>query len=195
MNIKKLKITNNTSLKRIIMGLNSSIRSFILLLAMLLTTVPLYAQFGEEGNINEALIRLVEPGQLADTVNVWGNVGETGRYLVPRDMTIAQLLSYAGGPENIGGNLRGAEAAFSKSRVKVTLSKYDAQNNREIAKYFSFRYSEKIPREFRTYNLSNEEVIIVEVERKPTFLDYLGVIGPILGTITTSYFIYDQIIR
>lgn len=179
------------------MGPNLSVRVSIILLVMLFTVSPLYAQFGEGDNINEALIRLVEPGQLADTVNVWGNVGQTGRYLVPRNMTIAQLISFAGGPSNLrdGGGGGGAQAAFSKARVKVTLSKYDSRNNREVAKYFSFRYSEKVPEEFRTYDLSNEEIIIVEVERKPTFLDYLGVIGPILGTITTSYFIYDQIIK
>ena len=177
------------------MNLKLFVRSLLVLFGIFLVTSPAYGQFGEEGNINEALIRLVEPGQLADTVNVWGNVGQTGRYLVPRNMTIAQLLSYAGGPENVGGNQRGAEGAFSKSRVKVTLSKFDSSNNREVAKYFSFRYSERVPKEFRTYDLSNEEIIIVEVERKPTFLDYLGVIGPILGTVTTSFFIYDQIIN
>ncbi|NGP76692.1 hypothetical protein G3570_08610 [Balneolaceae bacterium YR4-1] len=155
----------------------------------------MYAQFGEDDNINEVLIRLVEPGQLADTVNVWGDIGRSGRYLVPRDMTIAQLISYAGGPNSLTGAQRGAGAAFAKSRIKVTLSKYDSENRREVAKYFSFRYSERVPKEFRTYNLSNEEIITVEVERKPSFLDYLGIIGPILGTITTSYFIYDQIIR
>lgn len=177
------------------MGLKLSIRSLFILFVLLFLSSPLYAQFGEGDNINEALIRLVEPGQLADTVNVWGDVGISGRYLVPRDMTIAQLISYAGGPNSIAGAQRGAEAAFAKSRIKVTLSKYDLNNQREVAKYFSFRYSEKVPQEFRTYNLSNEEIIIVEVERKPSFLDYLGVIGPILGTVTTSYFIYDQIIR
>lgn len=179
-----------------LMKLKSFTKFLITVFCLPLLTLPInvQAQFGD-GNVNEALIRLVEPGQLADTVNVWGNVGQTGRYLVPRNMTIAQLLSYAGGPENAGGNQRGAEGAFSKSRIKVTLSKYDSSNNREVAKYFSFRYSERVPREFRTYDLSNEEIIIVEVERKPTFLDYLGVIGPILGTITTSYFIYDQIIN
>ena len=176
------------------MSYKTSLQSIALVVCIFFIVFPSHAQFGD-GNVNEALIRLVEPGQLADTVNVWGNVGQTGRYLVPRNMTIAQLLSYAGGPENISGNQRGAEAAFSKSRVKVTLSKYDSANNREVAKYFSFRYSERVPQEFRTYDLSNEEIIIVEVERKPTFLDYLGVIGPILGTITTSYFIYDQIIN
>jgi len=116
-----------------------SIRSLLVMLGILFMTSPLYAQFGEGDNINEALIRLVEPGQLADTVNVWGDVGRSGRYLVPRNMTIAQLISYAGGPSSIQGGGRGAESAFSKSRIKVTLSKYDAEDNREIAKYFSFR--------------------------------------------------------
>lgn len=172
-----------------------SAQPLILLWALLMSmSFPLYAQFGEGDNINAALIRLVEPGQLADTVNVWGDVGQSGRYLVPRTMTIAQLLSFAGGPNNIRP-LGGTNAAFSNTRIRVTLSKYDSNNNREVAKYFSFKYSEKVPKEFRTYDLSNEEIITVEVERKPTFLDYLGVIGPILGTITTSYFIYDQIIR
>lgn len=177
------------------MAMNLFYKYLAVLFLLSFSYFPLFAQFGTGNNINEALIRLVEPGQLADTVNVWGDVGQSGRYLVPRNMTIAQLISFAGGPNNNTRTQNGANAAFSKSRIKVTLSKYDKANNREVAKYFSFRYSEKIPREFRTYDLSNEEIITIEVERKPTFLDYLGVIGPILGTITTSYFIYDQIIR
>lgn len=177
------------------MDLKSFIRSLIALFAVLFLTMPLHAQFNQGNNVNQALIRLVEPGQLADTVNVWGDVVQTGRYLVPRDITIVQLLSYAGGPGGLRQNINNNNSIFSKTRVKISISKYDTKTKREVAKHFTFKYSDRVPEEFRTYDLSNEEVISVQVERKPTFLDYIGVIGPILGTITTSFFIYDQIIR
>lgn len=169
-----------------------TIRLIAVLLFLITFNSTIYAQF-QNNNVNQALIRLVEPGQLADTVNVWGDVGRTGRYLVPRDITIVQLLSYAGGPGNIRQNNN--NAIFGSTRIKVSISKYDSNTNREVAKHFSFKYSDRIPEEFRTYDLSNEEVISIQVERKPTFLDYIGVIGPVLGAITTSYFVYDRIIR
>lgn len=170
-------------------------RLLILLFFYLFINSPLYAQFPTGGNVNEALINLVEPGQLADTVNVWGDVGRTGRYLVPRDITLAQLLSYAGGPGSLRQNYRRAESLFSKTMVRVSISKYDEQSEREVSKHFSFRYSDRIPEEFRTYDLSNEEVVSVQVERTPTFLDYLGVVGTIVGSLTTTYLFYDRIIR
>jgi len=177
------------------MNHKSRICSLLLLFALLFTSSPLYAQLGLGGG-NEALINLVEPGQLADTVNVWGDVGRTGRYLVPRDITVVQLLSYAGGPGSLRQNLgRNPSSLFSQTMVRVTISKYDKQANREVSKHFSFKYHDRVPEEFRTYDLSNEEVISVQVERKPTFLDYVGVIGPILGTLTTSYLFYDRVIR
>lgn len=170
-------------------------RLLVLLLLYLFINLPAYAQFPTGQNINEQLISLVEPGQLADTVNVWGDVSRTGRYLVPRDITLVQLLSYAGGPGNLRQNYRNAESLFSKTMVRVSISRYDSQANREVSKHFSFKYSDRVPEEFRTYNLTNEEVISVQVERTPTFLDYLGVVGTIVGSLTTTYLFYDRIVR
>lgn len=170
-------------------------RLFILLVFCLFISSSGYAQFPTGSNVNEALINLVEPGQLADTVNVWGDVGRTGRYLVPRDITLAQLLSYAGGPGNIRQNFRNAQSLFSKTMVKVSISKYDSGTQREVSKHFSFKYSDRIPQEFRTYDLSNEEVISVQVERTPTFLDYVAVLGTIVGSLTTTYLFYDRIVQ
>ena len=173
-----------------------SMRSLILtLLLFFALTSSIYAQLGLADRGNQQLISLVEPGQLADTVNVWGDVGRTGRYLVPRDITLVQLLSYAGGPGNLRQNTRRTESLFSKTMVRVSISKYDKQSNREVSKHFSFKYSDRVPEEFRTYDLSNEEVVSIQVERTPTFLDYLGVVGTIVGSLTTTYLFYDRIIQ
>jgi hypothetical protein len=44
--------------------------------------------------------KLTKPGEYSITVNVWGYVKVPGRYEVPSDCDIIQLISFAGGPAN-----------------------------------------------------------------------------------------------
>lgn len=147
-----------------------------------------------QANANQALIRIAEPGQLADTLNVWGDVGTTGRYLIPRSTTLLELISYAGGFGRRGSGSVNA-SPFTKVNMRVTISRYNEEQNREVLKHFSLKYRDPVPPEFRHYELANEDVVALQVKQKPGFLDILGVVGTILGTATTSYFFYDRILR
>ena len=51
-------------------------------------------QYSQQFRLGERIIRVAEPGQLADTLNVWGDVNSPGRYLVPKNTTLPQLISY-----------------------------------------------------------------------------------------------------
>ena len=164
----------------------------LLLIIFLFSANPIIAQF-DQTNVNQGIIRITTPGQLADTLNLWGDVGRSGRYLVPRGTTILELISYAGGVGGQGNRTQGSP--WAKVNMRVTISRYDEQANREKLKHFSLKYSDPVPPEFRQYELDNEDVIALQVKQKPGFLDVLGVVGTILGTATTSYFFYDRILR
>lgn len=161
-------------------------------LLIFLFAKPAFGQFGELDDVNPGLIMIAEPGQLADTLSLWGDVGRSGQYIIPRGTTPLELISYGGG-FGTRGNLN--NNAFAKIRLRVSISTYHEQQDRETVKHFSFKHSDPIPRGLREYRLSSEDVVTIQVKRKPSFIDVLGVVGPILSTITTSYFIYNEIIK
>ena len=49
---------------------------------------------------NTSFYKLTKPGEYSITVNIWGYVRNPGRYEVPGDCDIVQLISFAGGPAN-----------------------------------------------------------------------------------------------
>ena len=160
---------------------------------VLVVTLPAFGQFQDLNNVNPGYIKITNMGQLADTLSLWGDVGRSGRYIIPQGTTPLELISYGGG---FGGTrLGGNNSAFARIEMRVSISSFNEQQNREVVNHFSFKHGDPIPRQLRTYRLSSEDVVTIEVKRKPSFIDILGVVGPILSTITTSYFIYNEIIR
>ncbi|GAA5520513.1 hypothetical protein LQ318_02190 [Aliifodinibius salicampi] len=162
-------------------------------LLVLVVTLPAFGQFDEFNNVNPGFIKITNTGQLADTLSLWGDVGRSGRYIIPQGTTALELISYGGG---FGGTrLNGNNSAFARIQMRVSISRFNEQLNREEVDHFSFRHGDPVPQGLRTYQLSSEDVVTLQVKRKPSFIDVLGVVGPILSTITTSYFIYTEIIK
>jgi len=141
----------------------------------------------------ENLIRIVQPGQLGDTLSVWGDVREPGRYLVPRGVKVSQVVEFAGGPA--GSRISGNQNAWSRTRISISVSKFDEKTGETDYHQFHMKYNDELPPEMRYFQLSSNDIVSVEVRQKPGFLDVLGVIGPILGTLTTSYLFYDRVLR
>lgn len=159
---------------------------------ILLFAKPGIAQFGQIDDLNPGYIKITEPGQLADTLSLWGDVGRSGRYIIPQGTTALELISYGGGfgsQRNINTN------AFAKLRLYVSISRFNEARNEETVDRFKFKYTDPVPAELRYYRLSNEDVVTLQVKRKPAFIDYLGVIGPVLSAVVTSFVIYDQVIK
>lgn len=136
------------------------------------------------------IIRIAEAGQVADTVNVWGDVQNSGRFLIPKGTTVSQIISYAGGPVLF----RAGDVVIDWSVIKlqVTVSRKDSETK---PKTFTFYYSDKVPNEFAQYQLKGDDIIIVQVKRKRNWRDYLQVIGPIATTLMTTILLYDRITR
>jgi len=142
--------------------------------------------------LGTGIVRIAEAGQIADSVNVWGDVQNSGRFLLPRGTTLTDLISYAGGPVLF----RSGDVVIDWSVIKlnVTITTINEVNQKEFKQY-TFMYSNEIPNEFSNYKLKNNDVVVFQVKRKRNWRDYLQVIGPIATTLMTTILLYDRIQR
>ncbi|MCC5906609.1 MAG: hypothetical protein JJU13_10400 [Balneolaceae bacterium] len=141
--------------------------------------------------LSEGFVRIAESGQLADTLTVWGDVSAPGRYIIPRNTTVHELISYARGP--MTANRAGQRLDWSKVRLEVTISRYNSENGSETSETYTFRYNEPFPAELRDYPLRNDDIISLEVLRRPSFVDWLGVVTSVLGATATTIIILDRL--
>lgn len=146
-------------------------------------------QFSQQFRLGERLIRIAEPGMLTDSVNVWGDVGAAGRYLIPKGTNLPLLLTYSFGPRTLGGE---TQLDWSKMRVEVNVNK-EQPNGQVAMQQFRYRFEEPMPQAMHDYVLSNNETITVRVKRKPSFRDYVGVVAPVISAIATSIIIVDRL--
>jgi len=149
--------------------------------------VPVSQQF----RLAEGIVRIAEPGQLADSVNVWGDISAPGRYIVPRGTRAHELISYARGP--IGYRTGDTTLDWSKMRLEVNISRFDPDTGVESVQNFRFRYNEPYPEGLRTYRLRNDEIISLEVKRRPAFVDYVRVVAPVVSVVATGFLIIDRL--
>ncbi|WP_445666757.1 hypothetical protein [Fodinibius sp. AD559] len=148
-------------------------------------------QPGQQFRLGERIIRVAEPGQLADTVNVWGDVGSPGRYLIPRKTTLPQLISYAFGPRTI--NDQQTQLDWSKMRIEINISEFNPETGQEVITNFEYRLNEPLPRGMRNFKLENNQVVSLQVKRRPSIIDYARVIGSIATTIGAAFIIVDRV--
>lgn len=142
--------------------------------------------------MGEALIRIAEPGQLADTVNVWGDVGITGRYLVPRGTNLTDIISYARGPvRTVTG-----ETVFDRSafRIELVISRADLAG-KEITHKFTYKYEDPLPEELRFFPIRNGDLVYIDSRRKPTFRDYITVLSPTISVLLSAILLYDRAVN
>ncbi|MFN1835362.1 hypothetical protein AB2B38_008870 [Balneola sp. MJW-20] len=140
--------------------------------------------------LGDRIIRIAEPGQLADSVNVWGDLASSGRFLVPRGTTLPLLISYGFGPQTLRGE---TDLDWSKMRVEVNVQEYDEQNRRETIRKFKYRFEDPFPEGMSDFVVENNQTITVRVKRRPSFRDYVGVIAPVISAVATSIIIADRI--
>lgn len=159
-----------------------------------LVCIPIGSQ-AQTGNIyqsqnfrlGEAHYRVAEPTQLADTVLVWGDVQLPGTYLVPRNITIAQMLAYARGPINL--RTGETDLDWSKVFVEVTVTNRYSGESKELI----LRVDGNVGPEFFDNRIHNFDTIILRVRRKPMFLDYVRAYAPIVATVLNSLLLYRTI--
>ena len=168
----------------------------IILISTIRPTVHAQSDFTRSSSLFQmtgGLTRIAIPGELADTVSVWGEVRRAGRYLLPKGTTVAQMLSYASGPINYRSNETMID--WSDVRIEITISSYNSQTKASERQFYSFIYREEFPVELRELRVRNEDIITVEIKRKPVLRDYINVIAPSLSLVFSFWALYDRINR
>ncbi|WP_234571616.1 hypothetical protein [Rhodohalobacter sp. 614A] len=139
----------------------------------------------------EGFVRIAEPGQLSDTLSVWGDVNSPGRYIVPRNTKVHELVSYARGP--IQSRIAGQNLDWSKLRLEISISRPQGNGQPDEVASYEFMYNDPYPVDLRNYHLGNDYIVSVEVKRKPAFVDWLRVVSSIVGTTATTIIIVDRL--
>lgn len=130
------------------------------------------------------LIRIAEVGEITDSVNVWGDIGTTGRYLIPRGTSLLEMMTFGSGPRTINDSQTRLD--WSKLRIEVYVNEFDTTTNSFNVTEFSYRFEEAFPVEMEKFQLKNNHTVIIRVKRKPTFRDYVGVIAPAISAIAST---------
>lgn len=148
--------------------------------------VPASQQF----RLGERIIRISEPGQLADSINVWGDVGSSGRYLIPKGTKLSELISYSFGPRTLRDGQ--TELDWSKMRVEINVQEYDKETKTQTIEKFRIRFEEPFPIEMNQFALKNNQTVTLRVKRKASFRDYVQVVAPVISAIATTFLIFDR---
>ncbi len=166
--------------------------SFIIIISLSVVTNAQTQQYqSQQFRLGERVIRISEPGQLSDSVNVWGDVGSSGRYLIPRGTDLSRLLSYSFGPRTLNDGQ--TQIDWSKMRVEINIQEYDAENGGQIFTQFKYRFEEPFPKGMREFELKNNHTITVRVKRKPSFRDYLGVFASTISAVASTIILLDRL--
>lgn len=139
----------------------------------------------------EGMVRIAEPGQMADTLNIWGDVALPGKYIIPKGTMLTDIVSYARGPLRFQ-QTQETQVDWSRVRLDITVNRL-SDSGTEEAIQFQYRYNEPLPEGMRSFALHNDDLISIQARRRPIFIDYIRVIGPTLSVIVSSILIYDRL--
>jgi len=156
---------------------------------LLISASAIHAQFPDA--VGDRYIRVAEPGQLVDSVNVWGAVGSSGRYLIPEGTNLPDLISFSFGYTELGG--REATIDWARQQVEIKVSRYNESQRMVEVAFFRYRYHDPEPIEMWEFDLQNNDIVTLQVRRRPSVTDYIGVIAPVLGAIGTSIILLDRL--
>jgi hypothetical protein len=159
-----------------------------ILLASLFIAVGVRAGYAQNNfNIphnsnNRGLIQIAGPSQLADTLNLWGDVNRAGKYLVPRGTSLTDLLSYAHGPTlSVGSHRRKVK------KIIINVSRFNNASNTYQSKTFDFKMGKSLPAALKNYNLQDGDVVTVKTKGRPRFRQFVTIVSSILSLGLTVY--------
>ena len=165
--------------------LRSICAGFLSLSLVIILSNDIHAQQADQ------LIRIAEMGELVDSVNVWGDINRSGRYLVPEGTSVVEMISYGMGYNTLRG--REAELDWSTVVLEIKVSRMDANDRFVDVVYFRFAYHDPEPVEMYDFKLQNNDILTVQLRRRPSLRDYVQLIGPALGALATSLLLYERL--
>lgn len=148
-----------------------------------------YAQIPE--GMSNRYIRIAELGDLADSVNVWGDVVSAGRYIIPEGTNLPELVSFSLGYTPLRGY--NSDINWGKTMIELKVSRYNSNNKRVDVALFKYHYDEPEPVDMFEFDLQNNDIVTLQVRRKPSFGDYIRVIAPVVGVIATSVLLIENL--
>lgn len=139
----------------------------------------------------EGYVRIADPGVLADTLSLLGDVNMPGRFIVPRNTKIHELLAFARGPVQRRGGSRFVD--WGHQRIEITILAPVQGSSARRQETFRFRYDAEYPPEFTDLPLGNDYVVTVEVKQRPAFVDWVSVISSVVGATATTLIVIDRL--
>lgn len=162
--------------------------SYAALVVVLFIAIPAQAQLPE--TLSDRYIRVAEMGELVDSVNVWGDINSQGRYLVPEGTNLPDLISFSFGYTPLG---REASIDWAKTQVEIKVSRFNESRKLVEVAYFRYRYHDPEPPEMWEFELQNNDIVTLQVRRRASIADYVGVIAPVLSVLTTTILLWDRL--
>lgn len=148
-----------------------------------------FAQMPE--GTGDRYIRVAEIGELADSVNVWGDVGSSGRYIIPERTTLPELMSFSFGYTQLRGN--DASIDWAKTQIEIKVSRYIENRKMVEVAFFRYQYHDPEPLEMFEFDLQNNDIVSIQVRRRPSLTDYIGVVAPVIGVVATSFLLIENL--
>lgn len=145
----------------------------------------------QQFRLAERIVRIAEVGEIADSVNVWGDVGSSGRYLVPQNTPLNKLITYALGPRTLRDGQTNLD--WSKMRVEVFVHDFDIESGKTTLTEFKYRFEEYFPKEMHDFKVKNNQTVTVRVKRRPSFRDYLGVFASTVSAVASTVILLDRL--
>ncbi|SHE35339.1 hypothetical protein SAMN05443144_101115 [Fodinibius roseus] len=163
----------------------------ITIVAAFLMLVPSLMQAQMQEELSDRYIRVAEAGELTDTLNVWGDVGSSGRYIVPEGISLPELISFGLGYTQLRG--RESNIDWTKTQIEVKVSRYDSNRKLVEVALFRYQYQDPEPVEMFEFDLRNNDIVSLQVRRKPSFGDYVEVVAPVVSVIATSILLIENL--
>lgn len=115
-----------------------------------------HAQVGIDGGTGTATVyAYIPPGQPVKEVDVWGAIRQPGRYRIPRDMELLDLLTLAGGP------IIGTDEEGQSQEAVVRISR--AQEDGERVQIYEAQLDEITYDSRNVPDLLEEDIVSVQV--------------------------------
>jgi hypothetical protein len=164
---------------------------FSTLASSVMAQVNRQLESSQQFRLAERIVRIAEPGEFADTLNVWGDINSPGRYLIPQTTSLPELISYSFGPATIRSNETSLD--WSKLRLEIKVSRFNAANRQVNVETFKYKYDEPEPADMFDYDLQNNDIVTLQVKRKPAFIDYVRVIAPVISSVAAGFLIIERL--
>ncbi|NUM70627.1 MAG: SLBB domain-containing protein [Ignavibacteriaceae bacterium] len=169
-------------------------RKLFVLFTVLLISTSLYSQnenvqigspFKDIRNQQTAVYDLSDPNGINIKVSVWGYVGKPGKYIVPINTNLLDILTYAGGPTT--------DATVEDLRLFRTMP--DSTQQLLTFNYNSLMWEEKFTQNLKFPKLEPDDLILVTGEPRFFFKDYFSITLSIISTLVSLTILIINIAR